>query len=73
MNSTLPKCTAQSDDTTGSLHDECVGVNHALNNVMSLSMSHVSNVSFGGKSILAVGDLFQLPAVERFRFNEQAS
>ena len=54
--------------TSGLLH----GVNHALNNVMSLSMSHVSNVSFGGKSILAVGDLFQLPAVERFRFNEQA-
>ena len=24
MNSTLPKCTAQSDNTTGSLHDECV-------------------------------------------------
>ena len=53
--------------TAGALH----GVNHALNNVMSLSMSHVSNASFGGKSILAVGDLFQLPAVERYRFNEQ--
>ena len=54
--------------TAGAFH----GVNHALNNVMSLSMSHVSNVTFGGKSILTVGDLFQLPAVERFRFNEQA-
>ena len=54
--------------TASALH----GVNHALNNVMSLSMSHVSNVTFGGKSILTVGDLFQLPAVERFRFNEQA-
>ena len=54
--------------TAGALH----GVNHALNHIMSLSMSHISNISFGGKSILTVGDLFQLPAVERFRFNEQA-
>ena len=53
--------------TAGALH----GVNHALNHVMSLSMSAESTVSFGAKSILAVGDLFQLPAVERFRFNEQ--
>jgi predicted ATP-dependent serine protease len=54
--------------TAGALH----GVNHALNHVMSLSMSKESNVTFGEKSILAVGDLFQLPAVERFRFKEQA-
>ena len=54
--------------TAGALH----GVNHALNHIMSLSISHESNISFGGKSILTVGDLFQLPAVERFRFNEQA-
>ena len=54
--------------TAGALH----AVNHALNHVMSVTMSKESNVTFGNKSILAVGDLFQLPAVERFRFNEQA-
>ena len=53
--------------TAGALH----GVNHALNHVMSLTMSKESTVTFGAKSILAVGDLFQLPAVERFRFKEQ--
>ena len=54
--------------TAGALH----GVNHALNHAMSLTLSKEAAVMFGGKSILAVGDLFQLPAVERFRFSEQA-
>ena len=53
--------------TAGALH----GVNHALNHAMSLTISKEA-VIFGGKSIVAVGDLFQLPAVERFRFSEQA-
>lgn len=55
--------------TAGALH----GVNHALNHVMSLTMSAESEHIFGQKSVLAVGDLFQLPAVQRYRFKEQVS
>ena len=53
--------------TAGALH----GVNHALNHVMSLTTSAESTRHFGSKSVLAVGDLFQLPAVEKHRFKEQ--
>ena len=47
------------------------GVNHALNHVMSLTASATSHDHFGLKSVLAVGDLFQLPAVEKFKFHDQ--
>ena len=53
--------------TAGALH----GVNHALNHVMSFTTSAESTRHFGSKSVLAVGDLFQLPAVEKHRFKEQ--
>ena len=53
--------------TAGALH----GVNHALNHVMSFTTSAESKRHFGSKSVLAVGDLFQLPAVEKHRFKEQ--
>lgn len=54
--------------TAGTMH----GVNHALNHVMSLTASAESSYLFGHKSMIAVGDLFQLPAVEKHRFREQA-
>ena len=47
------------------------GVNHALNHVMSLASSTTSRDHFGLKSLLAVGDLFQLPAVEKYKFSDQ--
>ena len=54
--------------TAGALH----GVNQALNHVMSLAASSTSTTQhFGQKSVLAVGDLFQLPAVERYQFSDQ--
>ena len=53
--------------TAGALH----GVNHALNHVMSLNASTSSRDLFGGKSMLVIGDLFQLPAVDRFRHCDQ--
>ena len=53
--------------TAGALHS----VNHVLNHVMSHTASTESRFLFGQKSVLSVGDLFQLPAVERSRFNEQ--
>jgi len=36
-----------------------------------LATSLHSDRPFGNKSLLAVGDLFQLPAVEKYRFKEQ--
>jgi ATP-dependent exoDNAse (exonuclease V) alpha subunit len=51
--------------TAGALH----GVNEALNYVMKtdlpLHRATSAATNFGGKSIIAVGDLFQLPAVEK--------
>ena len=55
--------------TAGALH----GVNHVLNHIMSLTMSTESKHLFGKKSVLAVGDLFQLPAVQQYRFKEQVA
>ena len=53
--------------TAGALH----GVNHALNHAMSLTTSTQNTHLFGMKSVVAVGDLFQLPAVEKYRMKEQ--
>ena len=46
--------------TAGALH----AVNATINNVMSVTPSEIdTRAHFGMKSIVAVGDLFQLPAV----------
>ncbi len=46
-------------------------LNEALNYITSANASAATNSHFGGKSVLVVGDLFQLPAVEKFRFRDQ--
>ena len=49
------------------------GINKALSYVISNSASDVppSSIRYGAKSLIAFGDLYQLPAVERARHKEQ--
>ena len=49
------------------------GVHQACTYVMSKGQTQVSTGRpFGGKSVIAVGDLFQLPAVEKYHREDQA-
>ena len=51
--------------------DALHGVNDALNFVMRHGKGLRGHMSFGLKSVLAAGDLYQLPAVERLYYEEQ--
>lgn len=53
--------------TADTLH----GVNDALNFVMRRGKGERGFMSFGQKSVIAAGDLYQLPAVERLFYEEQ--
>jgi hypothetical protein len=50
------------------------GINSGLNYVASRGISTVEldGIEFGGKSIVCVGDLYQLPAVQKYRVEEPA-
>ena len=48
------------------------GINSGLNYVASRGIStELDGIEFGGKSIVCVGDLYQLPAVQKYRVEEQ--
>ena len=51
--------------------DTLHGVNDALNFIMRNGTGERGFMSFGHKSVIAAGDLYQLPAVERLYFEEQ--
>ena len=53
--------------TASALH----GVHQALNYVVTRGTTQRGHMVFGRKSVLSIGDLYQLPAVERAQYREQ--
>ena len=59
-------------DEISMLSADCfTGINTALNYVVSRATTQRGLMAYGRKSILAVGDLYQLPAIERAQFEDQ--